>query len=341
MGKKVKIQKQIYNLEFPSFCKEMDIAGYIFRRVPEYKERVKSLQHTVSVISEFKKLMTTGTHAITAIVDLPFKEKSAVLPWGHDKPTALDDILLFLSIFTLRQVFALEPDDNGDSMIIADPRIYIFGGSLRLSLHYERKKFDEETENDIGFEKGINKIYKRVRSKKWLESFGKGYFLLIFREACKRQILETSFILCWSIWEHLFALHNQKWLSDDAIRKLPSKEKISYIIIKYKIKEQLESKDREGLKRFVQIRNKLIHTGRFPDEQAKNEAELFVKITERVVLTEYLSEHGHQLAEWHSFQSGTPPVHLDREDCHRFLSLRLPSQISHSQQGLWGGQWRG
>jgi len=283
VAKKVKIQKQIYNLEFPSFCKKMEIYGYIFQRVPEYKERVKSLQHTASVFSEFEKPMATGTHAITAIVDLPFKEKLAVLPWGHNKPTALDDILLLLSIFTSRQVFTLEPDDNGDSIIVADPREYFFSRSLRTSLPYERKKFDEGTEYNIGFEKGINKIYKRVRSKKWLESFGKGYFLFIFREACKRQILETSFILCWSIWEHLFALHNQKWLSDATIRKLPAKEKVSFIIIKYKIKEQIERKDKEGLERFVQIRNRLIHTGRFSDEQAKNGAELFVRITERVV----------------------------------------------------------
>lgn len=283
MVKKVKIQKRIYNLEFPSFCKEMEIYGYIFQRVPEYKERVKSLQHTISVFSEFEKPLSTGTHAITAIVDLPFKEKSAVLPWGHDNPTALDDILLFLSIFTSRQVFALEPNDNGGAIIVADPREYLFGGSLRTSLPYERKKFDEETEYDIGFEKGINKIYKKVRSKKWLDSFGKGYFLFIFREACKRQILETSFTLCWSIWEHLFALHNQKWLSDATIRKLPAKEKVSFVIAKYKIKEQIESRDKKGLERLVLIRNKLIHTGRFPDEQSKNGAELFVRITERVV----------------------------------------------------------
>jgi hypothetical protein len=283
MVKKVKIQKPIYNLEFPSFCKKMEIHGYIFQRVPEYKERVKSLQHTISLFSEFEKPIATGTHAITAIVDLLFEEKSAVLPWGHDNPTALDDILLFLSIFTSRQVFALEPNDNGDSVIVADPREYFFGRSLKTSLPYERKKSDEGTEYDIGFEKGINKIYKKVRNKKWLESFGKGYFLFIFREACKRQILETSFILCWSIWEHLFALHNQKWLSDATIRKLPAKEKISFVVAKYKIKEQIESKDKKGLERLVQIRNKLIHTGRFPDEQSENGAELFVKITERVV----------------------------------------------------------
>ena len=33
----------------------------------------------------------------------------------------------------------------------------------------------------------------------------------------------------------------------------------------------------------VQIRNKLIHTGRFPDKQAKDGAVLFVRITEKVV----------------------------------------------------------
>jgi len=279
----VKNQKQIYNFEFPSFCKQIKIDSYIFQRVPEYAERVKSLQHGVSVTHEFSIPTTTGSHAITSLVDLPSKEKKAVFPWGNEKSTALDDILLFLSIFTSRHVFAAEPDENGNSIIVADPRQYDLGRSLRTSLPYERNELVDGSVYNAGFENGINKIYKRVRRKKWLESYGNGYFLFIFREACKRQILETSFILCWSIWEHLFYLRNQKWLSDEAIRKLPSKEKISFVITMYKIKEQIEQEDTEGLKRFVQIRNKLIHTGRFPDEQAKYEADLFVRITEIVV----------------------------------------------------------
>jgi hypothetical protein len=283
MPQKAKNQKQIYNFEFPSFCKQIKIDSYIFKRVPEYKERIKSLQHGVSITHEFRIPLSTGSHAITSIVDLPSKEKKAVFPWGNEKPTALDDILLLLSIFTSRHVFAAEPDENGNSIIVADPRQYYFGRSLRTSLPYKRNESVDGSEYNAGFEIEINNIYKRVRRKKWLESYGKGYFLFIFREACKRQILETSFILCWSIWEHLFYLHNKQWLSNEAIRKLPSKEKVSFVITRYKIKEQIEPRDTEGLKRFVQIRNKLIHTGRFPDEQAKNEATLFIRITERVV----------------------------------------------------------
>lgn len=283
MIKKVQTQKSIYNLEFPRFCKKMEIYGYIFQRVPEYQDRVKSLQHLSSVTSEFSIPMATGTHAITAIVDLPTKEDRAVLPWGHENPTALDDILLLLSIFTARQVFASEAKDDGDLVIVADPREYFFGRSLRTSIPYERKEFDDGVEYNIGFEKAINNIYKRVRNPKWLESYGQGYFLFLFREACKRQILETSFILCWSIWEHLFTLHNQKWLSNANIRKLPATEKISFLLIKYKIKETVESTDRKGLERFGHIRNKLIHTGRFPNEQSKNGAELFVRITEKII----------------------------------------------------------
>lgn len=226
----MKNQKQIYNFEFPSFCKQIEIDSYIFQRVPEYSERVKSLQHGVSITHEFRIPLTTGSHAITSIVDLPSKEKKAVLPWGKEMPTALDDILLLLSIFTSRHVFAAEPDENGNSIIVADPRQYYFGRSLRTSLPYERNESVDGSEYDAGFENGINKIHKRVRRKKWLESYGNGYFLFIFREACKRQILETSFILCWSIWDHLFYLHNKKWLSDEAIRKLPSKEKVSFVI---------------------------------------------------------------------------------------------------------------
>jgi hypothetical protein len=150
MPQKAKNQKQIYNFEFPSFCKQIKIDSYIFKRVPEYKERIKSLQHGVSITHEFRIPLSTGSHAITSIVDLPSKEKKAVFPWGNEKPTALDDILLLLSIFTSRHVFAAEPDENGNSIIVADPRQYYFGRSLRTSLPYKRNESVDGSEYNAG-----------------------------------------------------------------------------------------------------------------------------------------------------------------------------------------------
>jgi hypothetical protein len=275
--------KLIYNLEFPSFCKAMEIYGYRFQRVSEYQDRVKSLHHTISSFHEFQIDQNTGNHAITAVVNLPSQETRAVLPWGHQNPTPLDDILLLLSIFTCRQVFALEPEIEQGAVIVADPRDYFFGLSLRTSIPYEPKKLDEFTEYDIGFEKGINQIYQRIRDNDWLQKFGKGYFLFLFRAACRRQILETSFIVCWSIWEHLFFLHNRKWLSMENIRKLPAKDKIAFLLTEYKIKDSVEKKDRKGLERFAKIRNHLVHTGSFPNKRAHEGAELFIRVTERLV----------------------------------------------------------
>jgi hypothetical protein len=227
--------------------------------------------------------MNTGNHAITATVSLPFQEDKAVLPWAYQNPTALDDILLLLSIFTLRQVFTFEVENEEGAVIVADPREYLFGGLLRTSLPYEGKKIDQFIEYNMGFEKGINKVYQLIRSADWLEKFGRGYFLFLFRSACKRQILESSFILCWSIWENLFALHNRKWLSMESIKKLPVKEKIAYLLMEYRVKQKLKKKDRKGLERIVKIRNHLLHTGRFPNEQATKGAELFVRVTGHIV----------------------------------------------------------
>ena len=276
-------QKYIYNFEFPSFCDRLDIHGYIFQRVPEYQDRIRSLHHTISRFSEFRIDKNTGNHAITTVVSLPNKEFKAVLPWGHGNPTALDDILLLLSIFTCRQVFSLEQSDENSAVVVADPREYFFGRNLRSSLEYVPIKKDEVYEYDFGFEKGINDVYRIIRKKDWLQKFGKGYFLFLFREACKRQILETSFTTCWGIWEHLFHLHNLKWLSEETIRKLPSREKIAFVLSEYKIREIIEKKDRKGIERFVQIRNRLVHSERFPDNDSHDEAELFIRVTEQII----------------------------------------------------------
>ena len=272
----------VYNLIFPHSCREIAIHGYVFRRVEEYKERVQDLQHLTAAYNEFDRPINTGKHAVTAVVDFPTKEKKPVLGWADSNATALDDILLLLSIFTLRDVFAVpEPIEKGVAAITADSREYFFG--IRTAIEYEEAKDKYGNKYDIGFQKGIERVYSRMLTATWQKEYGRGPFLLLFRAACKRQILETSFITCWTIWEILFHLHNQSWLSDEQIVKLPASEKISYILTRYQIKKTLDETDRKGIKRFVKMRNAIVHAGRFVDEAALHDASLFVRITAIIV----------------------------------------------------------
>ena len=134
---KTKNSRLVYNFIFPHGCKKLSIDGYVFRRVDEYIERVQSLQHLITSFSEFDRPMNTGTHAVTAFVDLPLKENKPVIEWGDKNATALDDILLLLSIFTLRDVFAIpEPIAKDEGAITADSREYFFG--LRTAIKYEK-----------------------------------------------------------------------------------------------------------------------------------------------------------------------------------------------------------
>ena len=140
--------KYVYNIIFPHGCRQLPILGYTFRRTSDYVERVQSLQHLISVFSEFDQRIKTGTHAITAVVDIPPTEKKPVIDWQDKHATALDDILLLLSIFTFRDVFAVNtPVADGKEAITADPREYFFG--LRMAIQYEEAEGEYGKKYDI------------------------------------------------------------------------------------------------------------------------------------------------------------------------------------------------
>ncbi|MBW1939432.1 MAG: hypothetical protein JRI67_11865 [Deltaproteobacteria bacterium] len=96
-------------------------------------------------------------------------------------------------------------------------------------------------------------------------------------------MLESSFVTCWTIWEILFTLHNQKWLSDEQIIKLPASEKVAFVLTNYAIRSTLDTTDRKGIKRFVKMRNALVHAGRFVDNIALHDATLFVRVTAIII----------------------------------------------------------
>jgi hypothetical protein len=290
---------KIYNLEFPNFIDELTVDGYTFRRISDYKEAHEKLWNLVpSSGAEFATVIQTGSHQITATVDKPEMEKSASLPWGDPDPKRLLDILLLLSIFTGRNVFEKHWQDDTGVAILADHRGYQFGGELILSLPTESAWRDKQTgqvlnDKDIegkslfdyerinlGFEKGINKVLQTITSESWKKTYADGHFLFLFKQAIQRQFLETAFIISWSIWEHLFTLHNRNWLDKKSIEKMGGKEKITFVYNKYFATPSQVSAETEPLTR---TRNRIIHFGMKATEADNDSMERFVRMTERLV----------------------------------------------------------
>lgn len=265
----------------------MTVFGYRFTRVDDYQEQVLRLQHLGSSIAEFEKRANTGEHAITANVEIPEPEEQAVLEWSGTSNSALSDVLLLLSVFTGRDVFAGETQDEHpeDEVIPADPRVYTWGGILRCSIPYRRQPIEQEPFGyDIGFEEGINQIYELIRSEEWQQEYQQGYFLFLARMAFRRQPLESSFIQCWTVWEHLFAVLNRNWLSSRQIRKLSSTEKIAFLLVRYALRGEIDPTSRARIESLAEIRNRLIHFGRFPERGSVHEdAVLFIRLTEFVI----------------------------------------------------------
>lgn len=279
--------RSIYNLEFPSWCPELTIFGYRFTRVENYQEQVIRLQHLGSSIAEFEKRSNTGGHAITANVEIPKPEEQAILKWSGSNNSALSDVLLLLSIFTGRDVFVGTAQDEhaeGD-VILVDPRFYAWGGILRCSIPYREQPIEPEPFGyDIGFEEGINQIYDLIRSEEWQQEYQQGYYLFLARMAFRRQPFESSFVQCWTIWEHLFAILNRNWLSSRQIRQLSSTEKIAFLLVRFALRGEIDSASRTRIESLAEIRNRLIHFGRFPERgSVHDDAVLFIRLTEFVM----------------------------------------------------------
>jgi hypothetical protein len=104
--------------------------------------------------------------------------------------------------------------------------------------------------------------------------------------AFRRQPLESAFTQCWTLWEHLFSVHNSNWLSRD----LDAVDRIAFILTEYALTDEIDTKSREQIKSLANIRNNLIHFGRFPaDDKGKNknkisdDAAFFIQLTEFVI----------------------------------------------------------
>jgi len=279
-------QFNVYNLEFQWPCEPMKIAEYEFTPVEGYRERYRVLQHLGSISGgrNGKIEACTGSHQITGVVHCPDSENPAALGWGHDAATELNDILLLLSLCTRRKVFILDQENGDEPVIIADSRMFHYGGGLRLSLgQVKRVGSSGHEEYSIDLEEGLTKVNHLIRSSTWRETYGEGRFLFLFAAACHRQILETSFLLCWTIWEHLYARLHSKTKSKKQIENTYSRKKIAYILKRYGVKQSVPAAHEEKLKELVGIRNTLVHNGQFPSGKGQEVADIFIRLTEIIL----------------------------------------------------------
>jgi len=276
--------------------------NYKFEEVKNYEEALAGLQNVItSSGSEFSRKPSTGTHQCTATVRLPNKEKSSVLAWTKGNFTQFHDVLLLLTLFTGRNVFAINKNEDG-LPLMPDPRGHFWGGQLRLSLKSDvwwrkiiTKKLISEKQMqkekgqvwnyehlDLGLEKTLNYILQIISSKEWLNQYDGGYFLFTYRQVIQQQYIDQAFVLCWTIWEHLFTLNNKAWIDDTTIDQMSGDKKIAFIYYKYLL-VKIDEKERKEIKRITGARNRLIHYGKIPNNVDNKEMVLFVRLTEQIM----------------------------------------------------------
>ena len=269
----------------------MRVFDYKFTRLDNYVAQVQKLQHFMGGHTDVRVEMNAGEHAITCVVEWTHPSQKSALEWLGPKSTELDDILFLLSIFTGRDVFCT--DFHGTQMDMTpmspDHRKYFGGGILRSSIPYKKDVDGKHSDPsgfpcDVGFEESVNKIYTLIRSKEWQDRFKGGYFLLLAQQAFRYQPLETAFTQAWIIWEHLFSILNQHWIPEKRMQQIEASEKISYILTAFGLRGEINGKSRERITALVQVRNRLIHFGRFPARSdVHSDAVLFMDLTDFIV----------------------------------------------------------
>lgn len=278
----------VYNLEFRPNSVCMEIGAYTFTPVANYREQLGLLQHLVESHGwGGSTRIQTGTHAQTATVDIPSEDQPSVIRWPNSDASALDDIVLLLSLFTQRNVFTYTPTDEfpEPAAIIADPRMYKWGGTLTCSLPFERGGGnDPDEQHDATFEIHLPEIYARIGEQEWQATFNGGYYLVLANQAMQQHRLESAFGQCWTIWEHLFACLTDSWMSPRTVRQFNSKEKIAFLLVHFGVRVALATNEKTRLDDLVAIRNRLIHFGQFPvGDTIWTDALMFIRMTEYIV----------------------------------------------------------
>jgi len=284
------IEKSVYNLEFPIGVQSLSICGYIFNAVPNYNEVYK-------LMPNYSLTNITGSHQITAIVNIPEREEKARLPFENKSLTKLYDILIFLSLLIGRNIFVKDWKD--ELPIVADYRQHtIAGGQLRLSVPFVQKYKNTETgellenPNGIpienlefilqGLDTTIEKIITHISTKEWFEKYDDGYFLFTYKNMVQWQNIESCFVSAWTIWESLFSIENRKWMSEQDIYNAKAELKIAYILQKY-FGISLGSKSRQNVRLLVNARNRIVHFGKMSDKIKIPEMKTFIQATDQIV----------------------------------------------------------
>ncbi len=135
---------------------------------------------------------------------------------------------------------------------------------------------------DLGLEYTINEVISTIASEEWKKTYDDGYFIFLFRQAISQSDIEPAFLLCWTIWEHLFALNNKEWLDHVSIEQTSGEKKVAFMLNKYLLISVDDSARRE-IKRITKARNRLAHFGKKPDDVEIEELRLFVRLTEQIM----------------------------------------------------------
>lgn len=286
-------QLDVYNLEFPYGIDTFVIGDFTFSRVSEYSDRIKKLGHRVHSYGELGEIRRqAGIHAVTGLLVFSETCQTAALDHGTDDSDALDDVVLLLSLFTGRDVFVAPAGDGTITELFADPREYEWGGVLQCSVPFDGQKISDERDEwldpclgqgNVGFERELVKIYDTIQDSAWQRRYRRGHFLIQAKNAFRVQPIESTFVQCWAIWEHLFAVHTDCWLSEKSLRNMPTVEKIAFVLVHYGFSEQVDAHTREQMQKLINTRNRLVHAGRLPTEADVKHTMLFIRLTEFVL----------------------------------------------------------
>lgn len=139
---------------------------------------------------------------------------------------------------------------------------------------------------DIGFEEGVGEVYSLIRSASWQRKYGHGYVLFLALHAFKCSLLEAAIAQCWTMWEHLFSLHDRSRLLRDENDGVDCRDKLTFLLAEYGLAEQIGRDER--VERLTHLRDTIVHLGRIPEEaESQREALFFLRLTE-VLLAQIL-----------------------------------------------------
>ena len=284
----------VYNLEFPYGIDTFAIGNFTFSRAADYPDRIKELGHRANCydcdVGEVDR--QAGIHAVTGSLVAPKTRQTAALDHGTHDPDALDDVILLLSLFTSRDVFVAPAGDRTVTELFADPREYEWGGTLLCSIPFCDQEVPKKCDGwldgtlgrgNVGFERELVKIYQTIQDSGWQRRYRHGHFLTQAKNAFRVQPIESTFVQCWAIWEHLFALHTDGWLSEKSIRNLSTVEKITFVLVHYGLAEQVDDRICEQMQKLINTRNRLVHVGRLPRDADVKHTMLFIRLTEFVL----------------------------------------------------------